>query len=173
VRHLIACGLFALAGCAALEPAREPPPELAAAPRAFEMSGRISVRVADRNDIAKLRWTHRPESDAWVVSSPLGNEVARIDADKAGAVLRRAGAADERSTSFAELTGRLFGAALDPVALAGWLHGAKPDAAHAGWNVTIDESQRAGAVDLARRITATRGDTIVKLVVDGYRPLED
>jgi outer membrane biogenesis lipoprotein LolB len=173
VRHLIACGLFALAGCAALEPARVPPPELASAPRAFEMSGRISVRVADRNDIAKLRWTHRPASDAWVVSSPIGNEVARIDADKAGAVLRRAGAPDERSASFAELTERLFGAALDPVALAGWLHGIKPEAGRAGWNVTIDESQRAGAVDLARRITATRGDTVVKLVVDGYRALED
>lgn len=136
------------------------------------MSGRISVRVADRNDIAKLRWTHRPATDAWVVSSPIGNEVARIDADAAGAVLRRAGAPDERSSSFAELTERLFGAALEPVALAGWLHGAKA-AVHAGWNVTIDESQRAGAVDLARRITATRGDTVVKLVVDGYRALED
>jgi outer membrane biogenesis lipoprotein LolB len=173
VRQLLACGLLALAGCAALEPSPALPPQLAAAPRAFEMSGRISVRVGERNDIARLRWTHQPASDAWVVSSPIGNEVARIDADGSGAVLRRAGAPEERSSSFEALSERLFGAALDPAALAAWLHGAKPEAAHAGWNVTIDESQRAGAVELAKRITATRGDTVVKLVVDGYRPLGD
>jgi len=172
VRLALACGLLALAGCASLEPAPAPP-ELAAVPRAFELSGRISVRVADRSDIAKLRWTHQPASDAWIVSSPIGTEVARIEADAKGAVLRRGGAADERAASFAELTERLFGAALDPVALAGWLHGTPAPQAAGGWKVTVDESQRAGVVELAKRITATRGDTTVKLVVDGYRALGD
>lgn len=172
MRFLLACGLVALAGCASLGPAPAPPPELSAVPRAFEMTGRISVRVAERSDIAKLRWTHQPAADAWVVSSPIGNEIARIESDPAGAVLRRGGAADERAPSFAALTERLFGAALDPVALAGWLHGASPAASgSSGWSVTVDESQRAGAVELAKRITATRGDTVVKLVVDNYRPL--
>lgn len=173
MRGLLACGLLALAGCAVLEPARTPPPELAAVPRAFEMAGRISVRVAERNDIARLRWTHRPASDAWVVSSPVGNEVARIESDAAGAVLRRAGAAEERAPSFAALSERLFGAALDPAALAAWLHGAPPAAGGAHWRVTIDETQRAGSVELARRMTATRGDIVVKLVVDSYQPLAE
>lgn len=172
MRAFVACGLFALAGCAALEPAQEPP-QLATVPKAFEMSGRISVRVADRSDIAKLRWTHGPAADAWVVSSPIGNEVARIESDAAGAVLRRGGVPDERAASFAALTERLFGAALEPAALAGWLHGARPAAGAADWQVTVDESQKAGAVELARRITATRGDTVVKLVVDGYRAIGD
>ncbi len=138
------------------------------------MAGRISVKVADRSDIARLRWTHRPTSDAWVVSSPVGTEVARIDSDRQGALLRRGGAADERAPTFAALTERLLGVALDPAMLAAWLHGV-PSAgnATADWSVSVDEKQRAGAVDLARRITATRGDTVVKLVVDSYRPLED
>ena len=41
------------------------------------------------------------------------------------------------------------------------------------WKLTIDESQRAGRVDLAKRSTAIRGDVVVKLVVDEYPALED
>jgi len=137
------------------------------------MTGRISVRVGDRSDIAKLRWTHRPTSDAWAIASPIGNEIASIRSDASGAVLRRAGASDERAPTFAALTDRLLGAPLEPQALAAWLHGTKPGPNAADWKVTIDETQQAGSVQLARRITATRADTVVKLVVDSYRPLED
>jgi hypothetical protein len=42
-------------------------------PKAFEMSARLSIRQRDRSDIAKLRWTRRPDSDQWVFSSPIGN----------------------------------------------------------------------------------------------------
>jgi hypothetical protein len=41
------------------------------------------------------------------------------------------------------------------------------------WKVSVDERQQAGAIQLARRVTATRGDIVVKLFVDEYRPLED
>jgi outer membrane lipoprotein LolB len=174
VRSFVAGGLLMLAGCAALEPAPMSTASLASVPREFEMAGRLSVRVADRSDIAKLRWTHRASSDAWVVSSPIGTEVARIESDAGGAVLRRASGGDERAPDFATLTERLLGAPLEPAMLSGWLHGARPaGAAAAGWTVTLDETQRAGAVELARRITATRGDTVVKLVVDSYRALGD
>ncbi|APV48789.1 hypothetical protein BWI17_03295 [Betaproteobacteria bacterium GR16-43] len=174
MRAFVAGGLLMLAGCAALEPAPMSTPSLTGVPREFEMAGRLSVRVADRSDIAKLRWTHRTASDAWVVSSPVGTEVARIDSDAGGALLRRASGGDERAPDFATLTQRLLGAALEPAMLSGWLHGAgSTGPAAAGWTVTIDETQRAGAVELARRITATRGDTVVKLVVDSYRALED
>jgi outer membrane biogenesis lipoprotein LolB len=163
-----------MAGCAALEPASTAPPALASVPGAFEIAGRLSVKQGDRGDMARLRWTHRPDSDAWVIASPIGSEVARIESDGSGAVLRRGGAADEHASSFAVLTQRLLGAALDPRELAAWLHGGKPaNAAAAEWSVSVDETQRAGTVDLAKRITATRGDTVVKLVVDSYRALGD
>jgi len=61
---------------------------------------------------------------------------------------------------------------LSPDEVAGWLHGKTPRAG-GGWSVTIDETQAAGAVTLARRLTAQRGDVVVKLVVDDYRPLAD
>jgi outer membrane lipoprotein LolB len=137
------------------------------------MSGRLAIRQADRSDIAKLRWTRRPGSDLWVISSPLGNEVARIESGPRGATLMRGAAAPETADDFQSLTQRLLGVALDPDSIAAWLHGEKPAAAPGAWNVTIDETQRAGAIDLARRISASRGDTTVRLVVDDYKALGD
>lgn len=170
LRHTAACiALLTLAACAVAP--REPLPQLTSIPRAFEMSGRLAVRQSDRSDIAKLRWTRRPGSDLWVISSPLGNEVARIESGPGGATLRRAGTPAETAASFQALTERTLGVPLDPDAMAGWLHGARPSGAPGDWNVSIDETQRAGEVDLAKRITATRGDTVVKLVVDEYREL--
>jgi outer membrane lipoprotein LolB len=157
-----------LSACAALPPP-QPPPALAGIPAAFEMAGRISVRMADKSEIARLRWTHRGREDLWVIASPLGNEVARIRSDASGATLT--GSAEESAESFALLTERLLGVALDPAELAAWLHGKLPPATAAGWKVTLDESQRAGEVDLARRLTASRGDVVVRLVVDDYRLL--
>ncbi len=142
-------------------------------PAAFEASGRLAVRQGDRSDIAKLRWTRHRDSDLWVISSPLGNEVARLESRAHTATLTRAGAASESADSFQVLTEKLLGVPLDPDAIAGWLHGGARGTAPGDWKVTIDETQRAGNVDLARRITATRGDVVVRLVVDEYRALEE
>ena len=154
-------------------PAPQPLPELTSVPAAFEASGRLAVRQGQRSDIAKLRWTRHRDSDLWVISSPLGNEVARVESGAGGATLTRAGAASESADSFQTLTEKLLGVPLDPDAIAGWLHGGAPAAAPGDWQVTIDESRRAGRVDLAKRITAIRGDVVVKLVIDEYRTLEE
>jgi outer membrane biogenesis lipoprotein LolB len=159
-----------MAAACALTPAATPLPALESVPASFEMSGRIAIRQADRSDIAKLRWTHDGARDLWVISSPIGNEVARIESDKGAATLQRAGGAPEEATDFPSLTERLLGVALDPIALASWLHGGTATTP-GGWNVTVDEKQRAGAVDIARRITASRNDVSVRLVVDEYRAL--
>ncbi|MGZ5046881.1 MAG: outer membrane lipoprotein LolB [Usitatibacter sp.] len=136
------------------------------------MSGRLAVRQSDRSDIAKLRWTRSGARDSWVIASPLGNEIARLDSDNHGATLTRAGAPPETAQTFQELTERLLGVALDLDEMAGWLHGAAPES-KAGWKVSIDATEKAGNVDLARRITASRGDVVVKLVVDEYRAVAE
>jgi outer membrane lipoprotein LolB len=162
-----ATGLAALfiAACASV-----PLPQLAGIPADFEVSGRLAVRLGDRSDIAKLRWTRKGPNDSWILASPLGNEVARLESSANGATLLRAGAAPENAASFQALTERLLGVALDPNEMAGWLHGTAPQAA-GDWKVSIDQMQRAGNVDLAKRITATRGDVVVRLIVDEYRAL--
>ena len=171
IRVLAACAAALwLAACASLPPP-QPLPDLAGVPASFEMSGRISVRLADRSEIARLRWTRRGPQDLWIIASPLGNEVARISADASGATL--SGPAEEQAESFAALTEKLLGVPIEPAQLAAWLHGKVPAAAAGDWKVTLDETQRAGQLDLAKRLTATRGDVVVRLVVDDYRVLGD
>ena len=165
----LAAALSAAACALTPQPAAIAP--LESVPAAFEMSGRLAVRQADRSDIAKLRWTHRRDADVWVISSPLGNEVARIESGREGATLQRAGAASESAADFASLTERVLGVPLDPKDLARWLHDPLGPFTRVGWTVNIEEAQAAGAVSIARRITASRGDVSVRLVVDEYRAL--
>ena len=137
------------------------------------MSGRLAVRQGDRSEIARLRWTHTPASDVWVFASPIGNEVARIESSAGGATLTLAGGDRQVATSFSALTERMLGVALEPEMLAGWLHGAPAAGLPGDWQVTLDEKQRAGAVELARRVSAIRGDVVVRLVVDEYRVVQE
>jgi outer membrane biogenesis lipoprotein LolB len=172
-RFFLLALVFFLSACATAPPST-PLPELKGIPRAFEMSARLSVRQGDRNDIARLRWTRKSDSDVWVFSSPIGNEVARIESSARGATLERAGGPREEASSFEALTEQVLGVGLDRKELVAWLH-ARPSGqgTPADWKVVIDEKQPAGAVEIARRVTATRGDVVVKLVVDDYRVLED
>lgn len=156
-----------VAACATVPP--EPVP-LDGLPAAFEMAGRLSVAQGGRGEILRLRWTHAPEADGWVLATPVGTEVARIERTAAGLTVLRPGEEPVSAASFSDLTESLLGAALDERLLVAWLHG-RPLAGPAGWAVTIDESRTVGDQPLARRITATRGDTVVKLVVDNYRAL--
>ena len=172
MRRLFAiCAIALLSACAVAPP--QPLPQLTRAPHAFEISGRIAVRDGQRSDIAKLRWTRKAGGfDQWIISSPLGNEVARIDSTPDGATIVT-GSEPAYTTSFPAVTERFLGVARDPDVLAGWIHGESTHDAPGGWKVTLDETQRAGAIDIAKRITASRGDVVVKLVVDQYQSLED
>ena len=108
-----------------------------------------------------------------MIASPLGNEVARIESGPDGATLTQATGGGAQAASFAELTERALGVALEPADLARWLHGVTPAPDESGWSVTLEETGRAGAVDIARRLSARRGSVVVRLVVDEYRALGD
>lgn len=152
----------ALSGCAAVAP---PPALPLPMGSSFDLSARLSVRQGDKLDIAKLRWAHRARTDLWVISSPLGNELARIEGDGAAVVLTRAGEASLTSPSFAALSKSMLGVAIDPDDLARWLQGTAAPATP-GWQVEIEERSPDGT---ARRLTALRADTVVKLVVDSFQ----
>jgi outer membrane lipoprotein LolB len=163
---------FLLGACATM-PAPQPMPRLDGVPAAFEMSGRIAIRQGERSEIARLRWTRKRDSDVWIIASPLGNEVARIESTPEGARLVQAGigGGTVEATTFEALTQRLLGVALDPALLAAWLHGQQASAGPSDWKFAMEETQQAGAVTLAKRLTASRGDVVVRLAVDSYQAL--
>ena len=168
----VAGALALLLGACAAGPPTRSLPDLVGVPPAFEISGRLAWRDATRNEIVALRWTHRDRSDLWVLASPLGNEVARIESDASGATLTQASGGGVQADTFADLTERALGVAIEPADLARWLHGAPPaEPAGPGWRVTIEETRKAGAVDIARRMSATNGGVTVRLVVNDYRLL--
>jgi outer membrane biogenesis lipoprotein LolB len=158
-----------VAAACAITPEATKLPELESVPASFEMSGRIAIRQGDRSDIAKLHWTHERSADVWIIASPLGNEVARIESTDNGAQLQRAGGQPESAPDFRSLTERLLGVPIEPRQLANWLHGTAGSITTGGWIVEVQETQKAGAIDIARLITARRGETSVRLVVDQYQ----
>lgn len=165
----LAASLF-VAACAALTPA---PVSIVGLPTAFEMGGRMSVAHSGQGGIFRIRWSRAPADDTWVIATPVGTEMARIERTPGGGLtVLRPGEAPVSAASFADLTEDLLGAPLDERLLVAWLHG-RPVAGPEGWSVTIDESQHFGSTEVARRITASRGDTVVKLVVDDYRARRD
>jgi outer membrane biogenesis lipoprotein LolB len=172
-RLAAAATLLLLSACAVLSPPEVPAPELAGVPKSFEMTGRLAMRRGQESEIAQLRWTRRGGADTWVLASPLGNEVARIESSAKGATLYQAGGGGVQADSFEDLTDRVLGVGLDPGALAQALHGRAPGEVPPGWRFTVDETQPAGAVTLAKRITVSDGRTVVKLVVDTYQALPD
>lgn len=162
------CSLAAALAVAACASVPAPPIPLDGLPAAFEMSGRISVRRGSEGEIARLRWARSPRAEVWVLASPVGTELARVERGAQGLVVTRPGEAPLEAASFSELTEGLLGAALDERLLVAWLH-RRPAAGPEGWEVSVDETQVLDGQAVARRITATRGDTQVRLVVDGYR----
>jgi outer membrane lipoprotein LolB len=155
----------AVAACAVLPP---PPIPLEGLPSAFEMGGRLSVAQSGRGEILRIRWSHGPGTDTWVIATPVGTEVARIERAPGAVVVLRPGEVPMEAASFADLTDNLLGAPLDERLLVAWIHG-RPAPGPDGWEVTVDGTQRFGVVEVARRVTASRGETVVRIVVDDYR----
>ena len=73
LRVLAAAALGALAACAEL-PFLQPTAGLE-----FQLSGRIAVRYDDQGSSGNIGWRHRAVGDEMLITSPLGQGVARIE----------------------------------------------------------------------------------------------
>jgi len=88
-RALALAWLFVLGGCVGLEFER------AADARGFELSGRIAVRYGAEAAGGQLRWRHDRDGDEMIISSPLGQGLARIELQKRGVVIMRDASANK------------------------------------------------------------------------------
>jgi len=116
-RALALAALLALGGCAALEFER------AADARGFELTGRIAVRYGAEAAGGQLRWRHDRDGDEMLISSPLGQGLARIQRDGEAVTLTAADGREYRATDAERLTERVLGFRVPLTGLPDWVRG--------------------------------------------------
>jgi outer membrane biogenesis lipoprotein LolB len=171
-----------LSACATLSSAPDQSPaavEPAQIARQYWLSGRLSVRVNDRLEIAKIVWERNAGGEHLQFFTPFGGQVADVVRAANGRVTLKQGEETREAESMGALTASLFGAALDTDEISRWIQmtgladGAARDIALKDgtiWSVTAERPKLIGAYRIFERLSAIKGDTTVRLVIDEWQP---
>lgn len=177
--------LVVVSGCA-LTPSQPPMSELPAMQPAlarFALEGRLQVRDGERSAAVGVDWQHRESADEWLFTGPLGQGLARIEANPQGARMTLADGRRSEAASPVELAHSVLGVEAPFAQLPRWIT-ARPDASaqvrqvdaygrvrqlvDQGWVVDyldyIDDSPTA----LPRKVDIHRGDTRLRVIVDAW-----
>jgi outer membrane lipoprotein LolB len=160
---LWALALF-LAGCAAVPVVSQHP----AAPdiSQFSFLGRLAVRQGETRYHVNVDWHHDARRDEILLTTPLGQGVAEIVRDAAGARLTLADKRSFVADDWSALSRQVFGFPLPLNASARWLVG--DITATEGWRVTVIERESAAAEALPTVIELERDDIAVRLKIDEW-----
>ncbi|MBL8523119.1 MAG: outer membrane lipoprotein LolB [Betaproteobacteria bacterium] len=143
------------------------------------MKGRISVRVGQRLETGSVAWTRAEKEERLEIFTPFGSQIAEIVKNASVGVVMRKGGESVQADSVGELTADVLGVALDLDMIAAWTQGVGLVDGQAQslslpngdtWLVTAERFQASGANRFVSRLTATRGDTVVRLVIDEWQP---
>jgi len=104
-----------LAACAQMEFQR---PE---ADTEFELSGRIAVRFKDESSTGNFAWRHGARNDEVMITSPLGQGVARIVRDGEAVTLTDAQGREHKAADAEALTEQSLGFRIPLAGLADWV----------------------------------------------------
>ncbi len=169
-----------MAGCASFGIAPPPPAASTTASPAnyFSLQGRISVRVGDKLESGRVTWAKLPTEERIELFTPFGSQVAELIKDSSGRVTLRRGREIETAASMETLTLALLGVALDIEEVARWtqaigltddVDAEKTFSNGDKWLVTASRVQGRSNHQIASRVSAVRGDTVVRLVIDEWR----
>lgn len=89
----------------------------------FELSARIAVRYRDEASSGNVAWRHHAQGDEVLLTTPLGQGVARIVRDGRQVTLSTADAKEYRATDAESLTDAVLGFRLPLEGLADWVRG--------------------------------------------------
>ncbi len=158
------------AACAELPPSSAGSLALGPPLLRFAADGRISLRQGERSDHLRFRWEHAPDRDVVLLMSPLGQGLAELTRDAAGARLVRANQATIAADTLPQLAERVVGAPLPLEAMADWLRGARPELSGEtdGWRVAIRDTSAFRQSRLVHVLEARREDVELKLIVDDW-----
>lgn len=107
-----------LTGCASLSPERG-----AAAPGGFELAGRVAVRYGAEGASGRIAWRHSAAADELLITSPLGQGIARITRHGAVFKLVTADRKEHEASDAESLTESVLGWRLPLAGLPDWVQG--------------------------------------------------
>jgi outer membrane lipoprotein LolB len=111
----VALAGLALAACAELAFVVPAPPA------EFELAGRIAARFRGDAASGKLAWRHAADSDEMLITSPLGQGIARIVRQGGEVVLTTPEGREHRAADVESLTEQVLGFRLPLAGLADWV----------------------------------------------------
>lgn len=170
-----------LGGCATVAP--PPPPVEARVPAEnWTLQGRIGVHSDEQNLSGQIRWQHRDDRDELLMTSPLGQGVARIVRDGEGVTLEMPNRPRRHARDADTLTREALGYVLPVTGLTWWVQArpapgrafdAKRDASgrlaqlkQDGWTIDYlqyDDDAR------PRKLTVVREGLEIRLVADSWQ----
>jgi outer membrane lipoprotein LolB len=162
-----------LAGCGANPPlpTRVPATEIVA----FAFSGRIAVRQGETRHHAQIDWRHETTSDEILLTTPLGQGIAEITRDAAGARLVLADQRHFSAADWSDLSHELFGFRLPLQGSASWLLGQMNDmSATEGWRIRVIERESTAlhALPTLIELEHKHDDISVRLKIDAWSELK-
>jgi outer membrane lipoprotein LolB len=160
-----------LGACAAL------PERGLAPPGGFELSGRVAVRAAKDSGSARIFWRHSSDADEMVITSPVGQGIARITREGERYRLVTGDNKEFRASDAETLTERALGWRLPLSGLSDWVQGRASASGGAtgevgegmelrqdGWKVVYEEYRDRRPF----RMKLSREDIEIRLVVDRW-----
>ena len=144
-----------IAACAQFEPR---PPD---GPLEFQLAGRLAARYNGESFTGNVTWSHARQGDEMLISSPLGQGVARIVRNAEGVILRTAEPREYRADDAETLTQKVLGFRLPLLGLGDWVRARpSPD------SPAVTQYNDNGTLKLLEQ----RGWRIEYLEYDGERP---
>ena len=135
MRRAAACALatLLLGGCAQLE--------MRLAQKAdFDLAGRLAARYGEESFTANIAWRHAKDFDEMLITTPLGQGVARIMREGDQVTLTTAEPREYHAADVESLTQQVLGFRLPLGGLADWVRGRpSPDLEQRGWKVEYQE----------------------------------
>jgi outer membrane lipoprotein LolB len=180
---LAAHGALLVAACVPL-PVRDARDVAARAPQpAFLIEGRLSATDGREAASGRFEWSHAPAHDRLTLFSPLGQVVARLDGDRAGARLVSADGTRRDAVDVDTLLPAVLGIDLPAPRLPRWVQAA-PDAdaevrtrdssgrpqlvIDQGWRIDYLGYADDTAAALPQRLDISRGDARLRLIIDSW-----
>ena len=177
------CGLL-LSSCATI-----PRPSATVDPTqvsAFELTGRVNVRVERGAYPGRIRWQHAPDSDEVWLYSPIGAAVAHMHQDASGATLVASDGKEYRADDVDALSRKILGWDLPLRGLQYWVRGLPWPALDAteeeradsgrptvieqgGWRVAYLDWTPAGVAGLPSKLDLTGQRLRMRLVIDEWK----